>query len=137
MGCSATRGVVEPDDGRLYQNGTRDLSEAARVPRDVELLEDDVHDVHEAAHGLAYDISFDEDDDDVGERSRRPPRRLLRREEATGSPVTLEKLREKLEGAEMRRQKILQERIRSANQLYSHVRRRNDNGDVEDRETLP
>ncbi|XP_066248599.1 uncharacterized protein [Euwallacea similis] len=101
MGCNAAKNMaVVPIDG-----AHRDL-EPGKIGSAI------VNNVQKAEHGMSFEITFD---DPGGE----PPKRLLELHQESDSKgvVTLEKLQEKLEEADIRRQQILQQRVQSANLL--------------------
>ncbi|KAG5895585.1 hypothetical protein JTB14_002347 [Gonioctena quinquepunctata] len=130
MGCNAAKNLpVEQLDGHAdHANGN--AVRAASVPLEpspemppleaedlqAELLENaTVNNVQKTPHGLSFEIAFEEDDAEDSIVKKHPPKRVLERlEEPPSSPVTLSKLQEKLDEAEIRRQQILAQRVQSA-----------------------
>nr|CAH7724269.1 unnamed protein product [Callosobruchus chinensis] len=118
MGCNSTKNLaVEPFNGHVSDNNTQArrpfTGHTSNIPpleaEDLqeELLENaTVNNVHRAANGLAFEIAFQEDDDST--TKKHPPRRIqeLLEVEKSSSPVTLDKLQEKLEEAEVRRNQV-------------------------------
>ncbi|KAF2884890.1 hypothetical protein ILUMI_21261 [Ignelater luminosus] len=132
MGCSAAKNLtVEPLDGTKVTQ----LSNGVEIPRklstprkasDVPPLEgvdpqteflesaSHVNNVHQTTHGLSFDIPFQEEDGESIIR-KHPPKRFQKLEDQQTSPtLSLVRLQEKLDDAEIRRQQILQNRVQSA-----------------------
>ncbi|XP_028135697.1 uncharacterized protein LOC114330540 [Diabrotica virgifera virgifera] len=129
MGCSAAKNLtVEPLDGSLANGHTeaRTLPVSPKrqpniPPLEAEDLQEEllenaaVNNVQQGANGMSFEIAFEDDDTDESIVKKHPPKRILERlEDPHSSPVTLEKLQEKLDEAEIRRQQILAQRIQSA-----------------------
>ncbi|KAJ8974122.1 hypothetical protein NQ317_000652 [Molorchus minor] len=128
MGCSAAKNLaVEPLDGNKAANisngnGVRKVSIPAKnIPPlegedlQAELLESaTVNNVQKAPNGLSFEIAFDGDGSEESIIKKHPPKRFQRLEDPPTSPITLNKLQEKLEEAEIRRQQILAQRVQSA-----------------------
>ncbi|VEN57683.1 unnamed protein product [Callosobruchus maculatus] len=126
MGCNSTKNLaVEPFNGHIPDNHTQArrpfTGHTSNIPpleaEDLqeELLENaTVNNVQRATNGLAFEIAFQEDDDSA--TKKHPPRRIqeLLEVEKSTEPVTLDKLQEKLEEAEIRRNQILAQRVQSA-----------------------
>ncbi|XP_019878684.1 uncharacterized protein LOC109606583 [Aethina tumida] len=133
MGCSAAKNItVEPLNGNkvtdissLSNGSVRKVSIPKSVP-DVPPLEGEdpqtevlesamVNNLQKGSNGLSFEIAFEEDKDGESIIKKHPPKRFQKLEEQQTSPtVTLVKLQEKLEEAEIRRQQILQQRVQSA-----------------------
>lgn len=60
-----------------------------------------------AANGLSFDIVLEEENGNDNSLNKQPPKRLQRLEEQSTSPITLNKLQEKLDEAEVRRQQVI------------------------------
>ncbi|KAJ8921614.1 hypothetical protein NQ315_010523 [Exocentrus adspersus] len=128
MGCSAAKNLtVEPLDGNKSSgysngNGVRKVSlPTTGVPPlegedlQAELLESaTVNNIQKASNGLSFEIAFEEEGSEESIIKKHPPKRFQRLEEQQTSPITLDKLQEKLEEAEIRRQQILAQRVQSA-----------------------
>ncbi|XP_018574480.1 uncharacterized protein LOC108913415 [Anoplophora glabripennis] len=128
MGCSAAKNVtVESLDGNnsgelSNGNGVRKVSVPnLSVPPlegedlQAELLESaTVNNIQKGQNGLSFDIAFEEEGNEESIIKKHPPKRFQRLEEQPTSPITLDKLQEKLEEAEIRRQQILAQRVQSA-----------------------
>ncbi|KAF7287997.1 uncharacterized protein LOC143191910 [Rhynchophorus ferrugineus] len=123
MGCSAAKNVTVEQ----MENGTDNNTNRGRETRsanasnkiDSSQLEDlenaNVNNIQKGANGLAFEITFDENDNnDDNNTSKQLPKRILQLQETQSSPVNLQKIQEKLDEAETRRQQILQQRIQSA-----------------------
>ncbi|KAL1506415.1 hypothetical protein ABEB36_005784 [Hypothenemus hampei] len=113
MGCNAAKNVtVSPIDDQTRNRKSR--QSFTRNGIDLEPGQIDnatVNNVQKAEHGMSFDIIFDDNNED-NER-KEPPKRILESKESK-SNLTLEKLQEKLDEAEDRRQQILQQRVQSA-----------------------
>ncbi|RZC35126.1 uncharacterized protein BDFB_008844 [Asbolus verrucosus] len=130
MGCSAAKNLtVEPlDNNKVTELSNGHADRKVSIPRSIsdvpplegedpqtEILETTaVNNLQKGANGLSFEIAFQEE----GEESiikKHPPKRFQRLDEQQTSPtVTLVKLQEKLDEAEIRRQQILQQRVQSA-----------------------
>ncbi|GJQ74363.1 hypothetical protein Trydic_g21239 [Trypoxylus dichotomus] len=132
MGCSAAKNLtVEHLDGskvtELNPNNSEprkvsvthsnpDMPVIESVEPSTEVLENDdnLNNVHQTVNGLSFEIPAD------GENSesiikKHPPKRFQKLEDQQTNPtLSLVKLQEKLDEAEIRRQQILQQRIQSA-----------------------
>ncbi|XP_044757533.1 uncharacterized protein LOC123315762 [Coccinella septempunctata] len=137
MGCSASKNVTvehldAAENGEVSQKDTVDNESGERrqslplSPKDIPPIESEeppadmletpiVNNIQKKDSGLAFDLAF-EDDTEESIIKKHPPKRFQMVESQQGSPVTLEKLQEKLEEAEMRRQQILSQRVQSAKQ---------------------
>ncbi|KAJ8931436.1 hypothetical protein NQ314_015653 [Rhamnusium bicolor] len=127
MGCSAAKNLaVEPLDGNKSSdlsngNGVRKVSIPSGIPPlegedlQTEMLESaTVNNIQKGPSGLSFEIAFDEEKVEESIIKKHPPKRFQRLEEPPTSPITLDKLQEKLEEAEIRRQQILAQRVQSA-----------------------
>lgn len=57
------------------------------------------------AHGLSFEIAFEDENESI--IRKHPPKRLLRLEDQkTNAPTSMDKLQEKLDEAEVRRQQV-------------------------------
>ncbi|CAH1986196.1 unnamed protein product [Acanthoscelides obtectus] len=117
MGCNSSKNLtVEPFNGHVSESHSQirraatGLSnipplEAEDLPE--ELLENaTVNNVQQSTNGMAFEIAFQEEDDSV--IKKHPPKHIQERleSERSSSTVTLEKLQEKLEEAEIRRNQV-------------------------------
>ncbi|XP_017779113.1 PREDICTED: uncharacterized protein LOC108564549 [Nicrophorus vespilloides] len=144
MGCSAAKNLaVEPlNGGASMGNGESQLGEvrkvsvtrrASEVPAlegvepQTEMLENGtVNNMHEKSNGLSFDIAFGEEADESIIK-KHPPKRFQRLEEQQQEEtpnLSLAKLQEKLDEAEIRRQQILKQRVASA-KVRTAIRRQN------------
>ncbi|XP_030759853.1 uncharacterized protein LOC115885178 [Sitophilus oryzae] len=129
MGCSAAKNVTaleQADNGRKHANPNQVGDAASGLSSSInELIESHIEDLENAnvdniqkgATGLAFDITFEENDNIDESVQKQPPKRLLEMQDTQSSPVTLQKLQEKLDEAEIRRQQILQQRVESAKRI--------------------
>lgn len=138
MGCNASKNVtVEHLDGAengdvpqkttTETNGSADRRQSIPMsPKDIPPIESEeppedmletpvVNNMQKKDSGLAFELAFEEDNEESIIK-KHPPKRFQLIESQQTSPVTLEKLQEKLEEAELRRQQILSQRVQSAKQ---------------------
>ncbi|KAI4458657.1 hypothetical protein MML48_7g00015223 [Holotrichia oblita] len=134
MGCSAAKNLtVEHLDGSKVteltsQNGDSEPRKVS-IPRGVsdipviestephtEVLGDEtLSNMHETVNGLSFEIPADDDQGGDSIIKKHPPKRFQKLEDQQTHPtLSLVKLQEKLDEAEIRRQQILQQRIQSA-----------------------
>ncbi|XP_056636849.1 uncharacterized protein LOC130445305 [Diorhabda sublineata] len=151
MGCSAAKNLtVEPLDASLT-NGHAETRTSPLAPQpqhnlppleaedlQEELIENNtVNNVLHGVNGVSFEIAFEEEDNDDSIVKKHPPKRILERlEEPSTSPVTLEKLQEKLDEAETRRQQILAQRIQSAGMKTQWKKPLNNNNETEEGDFL-
>ncbi|KAJ8948236.1 hypothetical protein NQ318_013223 [Aromia moschata] len=114
MGCSAAKNLaVEPLDGG---KATADLSNGNGV-RKVSIPEKGMPPLEGEGfaggnpgightNGMSFEIAFDEDGAEESIIKKHPPKRFQRLEDPPPTPITLDKLQEKLEEAEIRRQQV-------------------------------
>ncbi|XP_048526071.1 uncharacterized protein LOC109541535 isoform X2 [Dendroctonus ponderosae] len=108
MGCNAAKNVaVIPLDGNAHSsNGEVKTDRYDAAPNYIDLDPGEienamVNNVLKAGNGMSFDITFDESED------KQPPKRIIELQEAENKePPSLEKLQEKLEEAELRRQQL-------------------------------
>ncbi|KAK5650258.1 hypothetical protein RI129_001287 [Pyrocoelia pectoralis] len=130
MGCSAAKNmVVEPlgstkvvhlsngvDVPRILSTPKKvsDLPPLEGVDPQTEYLDSGpLNNIHKTQNGLSFDISFENEDESI--IRKHPPRRFQKLEDdQLSSSLSLDRLQEKLDEAEVRRQQILQNRIQSA-----------------------
>ncbi|CAH1173732.1 unnamed protein product [Phaedon cochleariae] len=158
MGCSAAKNFAEMenlDGNRDLENGnanrTVPISPGHPPQNNIHQLEPDdipaellenatVNNVLKGANGLSFEIAFEEGESEESIVKKHPPRRILERlEEPPSSPVTLDKLQEKLDEAEIRRQQILAQRVHSAKKISERAKKQdltNSFADDEDDEFL-
>ncbi|KAL3277930.1 hypothetical protein HHI36_013271 [Cryptolaemus montrouzieri] len=122
MGCSASKNItVEPQDiekngdGPISNGYHRDDEKIRQEPLQAsslieseepppEVLENPVvNNLQKKVSGLSFELAF-EDDKEESIIKKHPPKRFQTLEDRPSTPVTLEKLQEKLEEAEIRRQ---------------------------------
>ncbi|XP_050308328.1 uncharacterized protein LOC126744804 [Anthonomus grandis grandis] len=130
MGCTAGKNLtITPIESS--QNGPEkavktDIPDQSKPELDIQPGEIEngqavVNNVQKAEHGLSFDITFEPPDEKTEPITQiNPPKRILELQasEPKESELTLEKLQEKLDEAEVRRQQILQQRtLQSANLL--------------------
>lgn len=151
MGCSATKNLTVTELDGATANGLEEPRKTS-IPRRVsdvpplvgdepqtEMLENaNVNNVQKTANGLSFDIAFEDDNESI--IRKHPPKRFQKLEEQQTSPnLSLTRLQEKLDEAEIRRQQILQQRIQSAkvrNQLKKQANISTENEEEEDRNHL-
>ncbi|KAB0796870.1 hypothetical protein PPYR_10931 [Photinus pyralis] len=130
MGCTAAKNmVVEPlgNTKVIHLSNGMDASRKLSTPKKVsdlpalvgvdpqtEYLESGpLNNVHQTQNGLSFDISFENEDESI--IRKHPPKRFQKLEDdQISSPLSIDRLQEKLDEAEVRRQQILQNRIQSA-----------------------
>ncbi|CAH0552845.1 unnamed protein product [Brassicogethes aeneus] len=132
MGCSAAKNLtVEPLNGNKVHDISTGIVESLRktsIPKSIsdipplegedpqtEMLETGtVNNFQKGVNGMSFEIAFDKEEKDESIIKKHPPKRFQKLEGQISPNSTLNKLQEKLEEAEIRRQQILAQRVQSA-----------------------
>ncbi|XP_022904389.1 uncharacterized protein [Onthophagus taurus] len=158
MGCSASKNLTVELQGDLKTAGchsvvNNDLNQLEvrknSVPRrasdvppvesvepQTEMLQENNElgtctNVQQSNNGLSFEVPMLKESESI--IKKHPPRRFQKLEEQQTSPsLSLVKLREKLDEAEIRRQQILQQRVQSAKTRYASRSKGNKSNDEDD-----